>query len=86
MDASTFQFDVFMPRDARFADAVRRLAIQSAQYAGSAAGDVDPFAASVEAAFTGCLTAGGGDVPLVFRRADGPLEVVVDGRVLSLAV
>jgi hypothetical protein len=87
MDASSFEFAVSMPRDARFTDAVRRLAVQAAQYAGCAAGQVDPFARSVEEAFQGCL--GGAattDVAMMFRRSAGPLEVVVEGRVFTLAV
>jgi hypothetical protein len=91
MDASTFELAVSMPREARFAEAVRRLTLQSAQYAGCAAGHADPFAASVEEAFLGCLAGGAAPapdhgVPLVFRRASGPLEVIVDGRMLTLTV
>ena len=86
MDASSFELAVVMPREARFADAVRRLAVQAAQYAGCKAGDADPFAQTVEHAFQGCLGASATDVPLTFRRASGPLEVVVDGRLLTLAV
>jgi hypothetical protein len=87
MDASSFEFAVSMPRNAQFADAVRRLAVHAAHYAGCAAGDVDPFARTVEDAFHGCL--GGAattEVAMMFRRSAGPLEVVVDGRVLTLAV
>jgi len=87
MDASSFEFAVSMPRDARFADAVRRLAVQAAQYAGCAAGDADPFGRVVEDAFQGCLAgASTAAVPLMFRRAAGPLEVVVEGRLLTLDV
>lgn len=75
-----------MPREARFAAAVRRLALHAAQYAGCADGAADPFASLVEQAFTGCLHQSSGDVPLIFRRLSGPLEVVVDGRVLTLTV
>lgn len=80
-----------MPREARFGEAARRLALQSAQYAGSPAGDAAAFAAAVEQAFQACLgRAGGqapaGDVALTFRRAAGPLEVVIEGRVLSLSL
>ncbi len=87
MDAASFELAVSMPREARFAEAVRRLAVQAAQYAGCAAGDADPFASSVEDAFQACL----GAVPttavsLMFRRSAGPLEVVVDGRILTLDV
>ena len=87
MDAMSFELAVSMPREARYADAVRRLAVQAAQYAGCAAGDADPFGLTVEEAFTKCLDgAAAKDVPLMFRRASGPLEVVVDGRVLTLVI
>jgi hypothetical protein len=86
MDASTFEFNVALPRDARFAEAVRRLALQAANYAGGNAGEAEAFAASVERAFQACLSESTGDVPLTFRRAAGPVEVLIDGRVLSLAV
>jgi hypothetical protein len=87
MDATSFELAVSMPREARYADAVRRLAVQAAQYAGCAAGDADPFASTVERAFADCLNgATGPDVPMTFRRASGPLEVLVDGRVLTLAI
>lgn len=86
MDGSAFEFDVFMPRDARFAEPIRLLAQQSATYAGCAGGEADAFAASVEQAFHACLNGSTGDVALTFRRAAGPVEVVIDGRVLSLAV
>ena len=87
MDATSFELAVSMPREARYADAVRRLAVQAAQYAGCAAGDADPFGVTVEQAFTDCLNGATGlDVPMTFRRASGPLEVLVDGRVLSLPV
>ena len=87
MHAASFEFAVSMPREARFAEAVRRLAVQAAQYAGCAAGDVEPFARSVEDAFQGCLDdVSATAVALMFRRAAGPLEVVVDGRILTLDV
>lgn len=86
MDAKTFEFTASMPREARFASAVRRLALHAAQYAGCGEGAADSFAALVEQAFAGCLHQSSGDVPLIFRRATGPLEVVVDGRVLTLTV
>ena len=86
MDGSTFEFNVAMPRDARFAEAVRRLALQAANYAGGDAGEAQAFAASVERAFLACLSGSTGDVALTFRRAAGPVEILIDGRVVSLAV
>jgi hypothetical protein len=86
MDGSTFEFEVAMPREPQFAEAVRRLALQAANYAGGAAADAEAFAAAVEQAFQAGLGGSTGDVALTFRRAAGPVEVVIDGRVLSFAV
>jgi hypothetical protein len=87
MDASCFELGLTVPRDAQYAEAVRRLAVHAAHYAGCAAGDVDPFARTVEDAFHGCLRgASTTDVSLTFRRVSGPLEVVVEGRVLTLVI
>jgi hypothetical protein len=86
MDGSAFEFEVAMPRDARYGEAVRRLALQAVSYAGGAAGDAEAFAASVEQAFQTSVSGSGGNVALTFRRAAGPVEVIIDGRVLSLAV
>ena len=86
VDATSFELAVSMPREARYAEAVRRLAVQAAQYAGCAAGDADPFGRTVEDAFHQCLDRGAIEVALMFRRAAGPLEVVVDGQVFTLAI
>jgi hypothetical protein len=86
MDGTTFTFDVAMPREARFGEAVRRLALQAVTYAGGHGSDAEAFAVSVEQAFQACLTGSTGDVALTFSRAAGPVEVTIDGRVLSLSV
>jgi hypothetical protein len=86
MDATTFEFAVSMPPEARYAETVRRLAVQAARYAGCAAGDADPFGRTVEDAFQACLATASLDVPVTFRRASGPLEAVVDGQILTLAI
>jgi hypothetical protein len=86
MDATSFELAVSMPREERYADAVRRLAVEAAQYAGCPSGQEDQFAQTVEEAFHSCLGSPAPEVPIVFRRASGPLEVHVDGRVLTLAI
>lgn len=87
MDATSFELSVLMPRERRFAEAVRRLAVHAAEYAGCATGAADPFGHTVERAFLACMQAGAdADVSLRFRRASGPLEVVVDSRVFRLPI
>jgi hypothetical protein len=87
VDSTSFELAVSMPRDVRYAAAVRRLAVHAAQYAGGAPGAADGFGQTVEDAFQGCLAGAATlDVPIVFRRESGPLEVVVEGRVLTLAI
>lgn len=87
MDASCFELAVLMPRDARFVPAVRLLAVHAAEYAGSPADDAGQFGQAVEDAFQGCLQQiSAADVPLMFRRKSGPLEVTVEGRLLTLVI
>ena len=87
MDGSCFELAVSMPRDARYVQAVRLLAVHAAEYAGSAAEDAGQFGQAVEDAFQGCLQqTSTADVPLMFRRASGPLEAIVEGRVLTLVI
>jgi hypothetical protein len=86
MDATSFELAMSVPRDQQFAVVVHDLARHAANYAGCAAADCDVFARSVGEAFTASAAAGDGDVPVVFRRNAGPLEVLLDGRLLTLAV
>jgi hypothetical protein len=86
MDGTSFELTMSVPREPEFAAIVHDLARHAANYAGGAAGDGDVFARSVGEAFTASVAAGGGDVPIVFRRDGGPLEVLLDGRLLTLAV
>jgi hypothetical protein len=86
MDGTSFELTMSVPRDAQFASIVHDLARHAARYAGCAAADGDVFARSVGEAFTASIAADGGDVPVVFRRAGGPLEVMLDGRLLTLAI
>jgi hypothetical protein len=86
MDSTSFELTMSVPREPQFASIVHDLALHAANYAGCAAADGDVFARSVGAAFAASVAAGGGDVPVVFRRAGGPLEVVLDGRPMTLAV
>jgi len=86
VDASRFEFSLTVPRDARFVETVRLLATQAARYAGCGGPDTETFAASVEQAVRASVdgTADGAPVTVVMRRDAGPVEVVVDGRTLTV--
>ena len=84
---SDYELTVSIPRDARFADTVRELAVHAAKHAGCSDVRAQAFGREVEEATRGYITHGSGDagLPLVFRRTAGPVEVLVNGRTLSVA-
>jgi len=90
VDANRFEFSLTVPRDARFAETVRLLAVQAAKYAGCGEPDVDAFAASVERAVRASLDGAAGGTPdgapvtVVMCRDAGPVEVRIDGRTLTV--
>jgi hypothetical protein len=89
VDASTFEVTVSL-EDARFVSAVRALIDTAAQYAGCPAATAAQFARDVEdaieASFRDRRAATDGPLPLTVRRADGPVEVLVNGHIFSLDV
>jgi hypothetical protein len=87
VDTTTFEVVVSL-QDARFVGAVRALVDTAAQYAGCQAADAARFAGDVENAIRTCLgdRRPDGPLPVTVRRATGPIEVIVDGQVLSLDV
>ena len=86
MDATKFEFQLSVPRDAQVADVVRMLAEQAARYAGcnepGAAAFGEKVAEAVLAQLNG--SSGHGSIPVVVRRSRGPLEVQVDDRTVAL--
>jgi hypothetical protein len=86
VDASTFEFTISVPREAQFVPMVRGLAVQAARYASCAHADAETFAVSVEAAVHACLgeTSSGASISVVVRRDAGPLEFLIDGRVIAV--
>jgi hypothetical protein len=80
-----FELNVSIPPDPRFAETVRELAVHAAKQAGCSEARAHAFGREVEEATRGYIEHGGGDagVPLVFRRAAGPIEVLVNGRTLT---
>jgi hypothetical protein len=89
VDASTFEMSVTL-EDARFVSAVRALVHTAAQYAGCPASVAGQFARDVEdaiaASFGDGRAAREGPLPVTVRRADGPVEVLVNGHVFRLDV
>jgi hypothetical protein len=89
MDARTrFEFQISLPHDVRLAATVRSLAVHAAHVAGCADARAEAFGRSVEELVRTSLQdhSSAGDVPVVLRRAEGPLEVHVDTRTLTLDV
>jgi hypothetical protein len=86
VDATTFEFQLSVPRDAQVAVVVRMLAEQAARYAGcnepGAAAFGEKVAEAVLAQLNG--SSGHGSIPVVVRRSTGPLEVQVDDRTVAL--
>ena len=82
MDATTFEFQLSVPRDAQVAAIVRMIA----KYAGctepGAAAFGEKVAEAVRAHVNG--SPGHGAIPVVVRRSTGPLEVQVDTHTVAL--
>jgi hypothetical protein len=88
VDTTRFEFNVSIPRDASGAVMIRKIAEQAARYVGADA-RADGFGAAVEEAVRAQVngtTAGAGALPIVVRRSDGPVEVVVGSRTIALDV
>jgi hypothetical protein len=88
VDATTFEFQLSVPRDAEVAAVVRMLAEQAARYAGCselhAAAFGEQVAEAVRAHLNGSAGHTSSSIPVVVRRATGPLEVLVDTRTIAL--
>jgi len=78
VDATSFELNVSVPRDSRYLGTLRDLAVHAARYAGCRGADADRFGEAV-AAIAQALLSGGPDesLPVIVRRADGPLEVLM---------
>ena len=87
MNTTRFEFNVSVPRDAGGAVMIRKLAEQAARYVGAGA-SAEGFGAEVEEAVRAQVNGagGGGTLPIVVRRSDGPVEVVVGSRTIVLSV
>jgi hypothetical protein len=79
MDPTRFELNASFPCDARHARVVRQLAEHAARYAGCPGRDAEAFGAAVEAVALGCVAAAASAaaLPIVVRRDDGPVEVLI---------
>ena len=88
MDATSFEFQLLVPRDAEVAAVVRMLAEQAARYAGCtelhAAAFGEEVAEAVRAHLNGAVSHPSNAIPVVVRRSTGPLEVQIAARTVAL--
>lgn len=75
-----------LPRDVRFAGAAGSVVVHAARLAGCDLAAAHAFAQEVEARVRESLEARGSadQVPIVVRHTGGPVEVLVNGHVLTL--
>jgi hypothetical protein len=88
VDATTFEFQLSVPRDAEVAVLVRMLAEQAARYAGcnepNAAAFGERVAEAIRAQLNGSMTQSSNSIAVIVRRSTGPLEVQVATRTVAL--
>jgi len=87
VNTTTFEMTVSI-EDERFVGAVGALVLQAAAYAGCPSTDAAQFAKAVEEAITVSLDEPREHplLPVIVRRRSGPIEVLMNGRILSLDV
>jgi len=80
-----FELQMSIPPDVRFAETVREVAVHAARQSGCSDEEAEAFGAEVEDIVREHIEhcAPGTSLPLVVRRADGPVEVLVEGRTLT---
>src|SRR5918999_24110 len=88
MDATSFELNLSLPSDARYAEAMRELAVHAARYAGCRGADAEEYGTAVEIVVRACLA--GKDraaVPVIVRRGAGPVEFLIgcDGTVENVS-
>jgi hypothetical protein len=86
VDATRFEFQLSVPRDAEVAVVIRMMAEQAAKYAGCDDSRAEAFGSRVEEAVRAHLNGvhGHNAIAVVVRRSTGPLEVQVDSRTVAL--
>ena len=85
MNDSRFEINVSLPHDARFVETARALAIHAARQAGYGEAEAHAFGRDVEDVLRGHMEDDGPDtpIPLIVRKASGPVEVLINGRTLT---
>jgi hypothetical protein len=88
MDPTRFELAISIPRDDRFAATLRGLAEHAAHYAGCGDAAAGAFGRDVEQAVRAHFAQLAADavVPVVLRRQDGPVELLIDSRTISVDV
>jgi hypothetical protein len=85
-----FELKVSLPYDSRFVETLRLLAVHAARYAGSSEPNAEAFGRSVEEAAQDALRKypegepRDSDLDVVVRRDEGPVEVVIGRRTLTI--
>ncbi len=79
MDATSFELNVTVPADERFAAPMGDLAVHAARYAGCRGPDADAYGEAVRAVVLACLARPGRAalVEVIIRRGNGPVEFLV---------
>jgi hypothetical protein len=78
VDATSFELNVSVPCDRRYAGTMRELAVHAARYAGCRGSDADRYGSAVEQVVRACLVEGArGAVPVIVRRGQGPVEFLI---------
>ena len=87
MNATTFEMTVSI-EDERFVGAVSAVVLQAAAYAGCSSEEAARFAQVVQDAIAESLDEPREQslMPVIVRRRSGPVEVLMNGRILSLDV
>ena len=81
-----FELNVSLPTDARYTETARDLAAHAARQAGCGELRSQAFGVEVEGVVRGYLE-GGDDaeaLTLVLRRRSGPVEALINGRVITI--
>jgi hypothetical protein len=79
MDATSFELNVTVPPDTRYAGAMGDLAMHAARYAGCRGADAEAYGDAVRAVVLACVerATGAAGLHVVVRRGNGPVEFLV---------
>ena len=82
----SFELNVSLPTDGRFTEVARELAVHAAKHVGCTENDASAFGDEVAGVIRGYLSDGnaGESLPLVLRRASGPVEALINGRTITI--